>query len=314
MSAKKKEAVQEPQIKFADAVKNVAETKGLDTETVATALKEAIEKSYIRSLGGGDDARVEFEIDPETGAYSICQIKTVRDEDDITDDYLEISTEEANEKYRKKGAPKYKPGDDCRIYADNESLSKVFVTAVKNNLRQKLGDAERMALYEQWKDHIGEMVTGTVEKSDDHGTTISIGRTTVELGRRQMIGDERFSVGEPIKVYIQEVKPVNQEGKPQRGPMIEVTRSSEGFLKRLFEEEIREIYEGIVIIKGIAREAGVRSLHRPGREQDPEDRLPARERLRPREREDRHHRLERQPGPLHRREPPPGPGGGGRHP
>src|SRR5574344_2621176 len=75
-----------------------------------------------------------------------------------------------------------------------------------------------------------------------------------------MIGDEYFKVGDPIKVYIQEVKSaVPEEGKAPRGPQIEVTRSSEGFLKRLFEEEIHEIYDGTVIIKGIAREAGVRS-------------------------------------------------------
>jgi N utilization substance protein A len=88
---------------------------------------------------------------------------------------------------------------------------------------------------------------------------VNIGRTSVELTRREMIGDEYFKVGDPIKVYIQEVKEASQEVKGPRGPQIEVTRSSEGFLKRLFEEEIHEIYDGTVVIKGIAREAGVRS-------------------------------------------------------
>jgi len=103
------------------------------------------------------------------------------------------------------------------------------------------------------------MVTGTVEKADDRSVSVNIGRTMVELTRREMIGDEFFKVGEPIKVYIQEVKEAEQEGKPSHGPQIEVTRSSEGFLKRLFEEEIHEIYDGTVVIKGIAREAGVRT-------------------------------------------------------
>jgi N utilization substance protein A len=131
--------------------------------------------------------------------------------------------------------------------------------AVKTILRQKIAEAERVALYDVYKDHIGEMITGTVEKADDRSVTVNIGRTMVELGRREMIGDEYFKVGDPIKVYIQEVKEAQQEGKPSHGPQIEVTRSSEGFLKRLFEEEIHEIYDGTVLIKGIARDAGVRS-------------------------------------------------------
>ena len=113
-----------------------------------------------------------------------------------------------------------------------------YAMAVKSNLRIKIAEAERVALYDVYKDHIGEMVTGTVEKADDRSVSVNIGRTSVELTRREMIGDEYFKVGDPIKVYIQEVKDVSQESKGPRGPQIEVTRSSEGFLKRLFEEEI----------------------------------------------------------------------------
>jgi N utilization substance protein A len=105
-------------------------------------------------------------------------------------------------------------------------------------LRQNLATAERTALYDIYKDHIGEMVTGTVEKADDRSVSVNIGRTTVELGRREMIGDEYFKVGDPIKVYIQEVKSaVPEEGKAPRGPQIEVTRSSEGFLKRFSKKK-----------------------------------------------------------------------------
>ena len=127
--------------------------------------------------------------------------------------------------------------------------------AARNNLRQNLATAERSALYDIYKDHIGEMVTGTVEKADDRSVSVNIGRTTVELGRREMIGDEYFKVGDPIKVYIQEVKSaVPEEGKAPRGPQIEVTRSSEGFLKRLFEEEIHGLEVlfgfGVAFIEG----------------------------------------------------------------
>ncbi len=139
-------------------------------------------------------------------------------------------------------------------------MTKLFAKNVAQNLTGILRQAERLALYDIYKDHIGEMITGTVERCDDRSCFINLGRAkNVELSRRDMIGDEFFKPGEPIKVYIQEVKSVNQDGKASKGPQIEVTRSSEGFLKRLFEEEIHEIFEGTVVIKGIAREAGNRS-------------------------------------------------------
>ena len=240
---------------FFSAVNELAESKGISKEAVIESLKDSLQKAYIKYLGGGDDAVVTVTIDEEKGDISVAQIKKVVDE--VQDDYLEVSVEDANAGLKK---AKYKAGDDFAIPCSVDEFSKMAAMAVRNLLRQNLATAERTALYDIYKDHIGEMVTGTVEKADDRSVSVNIGRTTVELGRREMIGDEYFKVGDPIKVYIQEVKSaVPEEGKAPRGPQIEVTRSSEGFLKRLFEEEIHEIYDGTVIIKGIAREAGIRS-------------------------------------------------------
>ncbi|MCI2111207.1 MAG: transcription termination factor NusA [Bacilli bacterium] len=243
---------------FASAIHEIAESKGLTDEAVVNALKDALQKAYLhylaQGLAIGDDAVVTVDIDMAKGEIVLAQVKKVVDE--VQDDYLEVSVEDANKGLKKK---KYKAGDDFPIPCPAEELSKMTAQAVKTILRQKIAEAERVALYDVYKDHIGEMITGTVEKADDRSVTVNIGRTMVELGRREMIGDEYFKVGDPIKVYIQEVKEAQQEGKPSHGPQIEVTRSSEGFLKRLFEEEIHEIYDGTVLIKGIAREAGVRS-------------------------------------------------------
>ncbi|MCI1244877.1 MAG: transcription termination factor NusA [Bacilli bacterium] len=243
---------------FASAIHEIAESKGLTDEAVVNALKDALQKAYLhylaQGLAIGDDAVVTVDIDMSKGEIVLAQVKKVVDE--VQDDYLEISVADANKGLKKK---KYKAGDDFPIPCPAEELSKMTAQAVKTILRQKIAEAERVALYDVYKDHIGEMITGTVEKADDRSVTVNIGRTMVELGRREMIGDEYFKVGDPIKVYIQEVKEAQQEGKPSHGPQIEVTRSSEGFLKRLFEEEIHEIYDGTVLIKGIAREAGVRS-------------------------------------------------------
>lgn len=247
---------------FLEAQEEVSKAKGISDEEVLTAFTEAVKSAYIRYLGGGvkdmPDPIVNCQIDVEDKKEPIklSQVKTVRDE--VEDDMLEIETEEANEGLDE---PKYKDGDEYVIPADPDELTKVFTIAVKSSFRQKLAEAERSALYEIYKDHIGEMMTGTVERADDRSVSVNIGRTTVELSRHELIGDEFFRVGDPIKVYIQKVESAAapEPGKKPRGPQIEATRSSEGFLKRLFEEEIHEIYDGTVVIKAVARKAGVRS-------------------------------------------------------
>ena len=238
------------------AVKEIAANKGLTEEAVIEALESAITKAYIKVLGGGDDAIVSCKVDPHTGEIALAQIKKVVEE--VEDDYLEIELEEANAGLKK---AKYKVGDDYAIPADVSDLSKAAAMGVKNNLRAALAEAERGELYKVYKDHIGEMLTGTVESATDRSVVLSINRTTVELGRRELIGDEFFKVGDQVKVYIQEVAAPAElkEGQKKRGPQIMATRASEGFLKRLFEEEIHEIYDGTVLIKGIARAAGVRA-------------------------------------------------------
>lgn len=247
---------------FLEAQEEVSKAKGISDEEVLSAFTEAVKSAYIRYLGGGvkdmPDPVVNCQIDVEDKKEPIklSQVKIVRDE--VEDDMLEIETEEANEGLDE---PKYKDGDEYVIPADPDELTKVFTIAVKSSFRQKLAEAERNALYEIYKDRIGEMMTGTVKRADDRSVSVDIGRTTVELSRHELIGDEFFRVDDPIKVYIQKVESAAapEPGKKPRGPQIEATRSSEGFLKRLFEEEIHEIYDGTVVIKAVARKAGVRS-------------------------------------------------------
>lgn len=150
-------------------------------------------------------------------------------------------------------------GGKYPMYCDIESLSKMIVRMVGSGFRQAIAEAEREALYDVYKDHIGEMETGIVDKADERTVVVRLRHGVTEMSRRELIGEETFKPGEQIKVYIEEVRPVNEPGKPQRGPQVQATRASEGFLRRLFEEEIREVYDGTVLIKAIAREAGVRS-------------------------------------------------------
>ncbi|MBQ7242782.1 MAG: hypothetical protein IJS52_01040 [Bacilli bacterium] len=160
--------------KFIDAVTELSETKGLTREAIIYALEEALKRAYVKYLGGGDDAVVTCTIDEKEGKIELAQIKKVVEE--VEDDYLEISLEDANEGKKK---AKYQVGDDYAIVCPIEDLSKVTAMAVKNNLRQRLAEAERSMLYDIYKDHIGEMMTGIVEKADERSVTVRIDRTSI---------------------------------------------------------------------------------------------------------------------------------------
>ncbi len=269
---------------FKNAITELSVAKGVDEETIFVALKDALEKAFLKSLDGGEDAKVYVDIDLDNGFITLAQLKAVVE--DVTDDYLEITKDDAEEENEvkiediedelsgltkkdkekkhdleillskvKEAGEHITLGEYYPIYASLSDMTKTFMKAVMSLLHGRIVEAERGLLYEYYKDHIGELITGTVEKCDDKGCLIDVGRTKVELSKREMIGDEMFRAGDPIRVYIQEVKK-KDDGK---GAQVELTRSSAGFLKRLFEEEIHEIFDGTVLIKGVAREAGIKS-------------------------------------------------------
>ena len=234
---------------FLEGLNELEASKGISKEVIIAALKEAMTKGYKKQIGATEeDDCVRVTIDAETGNIDMCQVKKVVKE--VEDDFLEISVEDAN---ALKDGKKYKAGDELIIPSSPEELTKAIAMSVKSILKQKLAEAEKDVLYENFKDKIGTMITGKVEKADERGLTINIGRTSVFLPHKQMIGDEKFNVGESIKLF------VNSVDSGTKGAHIVVTRSGEGFLKCLFTEEISEVYNGTIVIKGIAREAGERS-------------------------------------------------------
>ena len=234
---------------FLEGLNELEATKGISKEVIIAASKEAMTKGYKKQIGATEeDDCVRVTIDAETGNIDMCQVKKVVKE--VEDDFLEISVEDAN---ALKDGKKYKAGDELIIPSSPEELTKAIAMSVKSILKQKLAEAEKDVLFENFKDKIGTMITGKVEKADERGLTINIGRTSVFLPHKQMIGDEKFNVGESIKLF------VNSVDSGTKGAHIVVTRSGEGFLKCLFTEEISEVYNGTIVIKGIAREAGERS-------------------------------------------------------
>ncbi|MCQ2087637.1 MAG: transcription termination factor NusA [Bacilli bacterium] len=232
---------------FNAALEEIEVSKGITRDTVLAALEEALIKGYRKQLGG-DDADVRVNIDAEKGIIEMWQVKVVKE--DVQDDFLEISVEDANEGKKK---PQYKDGDEYFIEASIDDLRKATAMSIKSIMHQKFAEAEKNILYEAFKDKIGTIITGKVEKVDEKGVTVNLVRTSVYLPHNQLIGEEKFNVGDQIKVYIHNVD------SGTKGAKIVVSRSNEGFLRCILNEEVSDIYNGTVIVKGIAREAGERS-------------------------------------------------------
>lgn len=239
--------------KFLEALEEIAEAKAISKESIIEALKEALKKALEKQICDGyivEGVDVRVSITEQPAEIKMEYVRKIVEE--VEDDILEISLEDANK--GKKGK-KYVVGDEYVVETSPDDMARLTALTVKSVLRQKLAEAEKMSLYEVYKDKIGEMITGVVEKCDDRGAVVNIGRSSLYLTRRDLIGEEMLESGAPVRLYVSDVTG-SEAGK---SPMVRVSRADPGFLRRLFEEEVREIYDGTVIIKNLAREAGIRS-------------------------------------------------------
>ena len=229
---------------FLSAFEDIEKDSGIPQAVTINALKEAFEAIFKKK--NYEDTRVEVNIDIEKGDIAIYVIKKVVE--DVEDDALEIGLDEALEIN-----PDAKIGEDCKIKNEIEDFTKADALKFKSIFKQKIKEAEKAAIYAAYSDKAGELITGTVEKVEPRYTIINIGKTSVNLSNQHKIGDETFNVGQTVKVYLSQVN------SSTGGPLIQVSRADVGFLKRLFEEEISEIYDGTVTIKSVSRKAGERS-------------------------------------------------------
>lgn len=239
--------------KFLEALEEIAEAKGISKEAIIEALRESLKKALEKQVCDGyivEGVDVRVTITEQPAEIKMEYVRKVVEE--VEDDILEISLEDANK--GKKGK-KYVVGDEYVVETSPDDMARLTALTVKSVLRQKLAEAEKVSLYEVYKDKIGEMITGVVEKCDDRGAVVNVGRSSLYLTRKDLIGEEMLESGAPVRLYVSNVTGA-ESGK---SPMVRVSRADPGFLRRLFEEEVREIYDGTVIIKNLAREAGIRS-------------------------------------------------------
>lgn len=228
-------------------IEQISREKGVERSVVIDAVLAAVLSAARKRFGTIDN--VNARLDEATGAITLFSSKTVRDEDDIVDDSLEISLEEAHDI-----CPEATLGDLIEIQHDIDDFGRIAAQTAKQVIIQKVREAERDMVYRDFKDRQGELVNGLVARIEREGSLIvDLGKTEGLLPRREQSFREAFKRSDRIRAYITEVK------RASSGPQVILSRTHPGFLMRLFEMEVPEIYEGIVEIKGAVRDSSGRA-------------------------------------------------------
>jgi len=232
--------------KFVKALKELEGDKNIPSEIVLDSLKQALVQAYQQKIENAKDSMVRVEIDPKKGTIRMFAQKNIVEE--VEDDYLEVSLEDA-----KVYNPDYKVGDIFETEVNVDDYNRMAALYVKQILRQKLREAEKQIIFDEYIKHKDDIIVGTVERVEPNFCLINLGKANALMPASNRIPNENYQIGQLIKVYVLDVD------KKAQGAQVIVSRTDVGFLKRLFEQEIIEIYDGTVEIRSIAREPGERA-------------------------------------------------------
>jgi N utilization substance protein A len=204
-----------------EALRQIEREKGIQAETLINAIEAALLSAYHKNYGTTHEARVEM--DRETGAIRV----------------FSISTDEKGETVEEEVTP--------------ENFGRIAAQTAKQVILQRIREAERDMMFEEYHEKVGDVVTGIVQQSDQRYTLVDLGKVEALLPTSEQIQGEKYEHGDRIKTYIVEVRKTN------KGPQILVSRTHPGLIKRLFELEVPEIEDKYVEIKAVSREPGYRS-------------------------------------------------------
>lgn len=235
------------------ALQSFEEAKGLSVEIVCSALEEALVNAYQKSVSdeiytsSDERALARASVNPITGEIKLFNQKRVVEE--VEDDFFEISLEDARET-----CPDIQVGDLFEIPVSIDNFVRATAMHVKTVLKQKVREAEKEAIYNEYIDKKDEIIVGVIEKVQEKFILINLGRVVAIMPSNQWMMGETYRIGDSINVYVVDVVKDNKKGSP-----VLVSRNHPNFLRRIMEKEITEIYDGTVEIRSIAREAGDRS-------------------------------------------------------
>lgn len=231
-----------------EAIKGLVKAKKVDEKIVFDALEMVLLTAYKKE--SGSNAKTSVTLNRETGDYHIYEEKTVVEE---IDPLAENAINEITVADAKKIDKTYEAGDMLRIEVTPKNFGRVAAQTAKQVMIQKLREAERGSIYDEFSGREGDVITGTVKWSESRTIFVDLGRVEGILPFAEQIEGEEFHPNDKIKCYVLEVR------KTTKGPEIILSRTHPGLLKRLFELEVPEIYSGTVEIKSVVREAGSRS-------------------------------------------------------
>lgn len=227
-----------------DAINYLEKEKGIDKEILLEALEAALISAYKKNFQSANNVVVKF--DEEKGAMEIHAHKTVVEE--VENEQEEISLEEARELNLN-----YDIDDVVEIEVTPKNFGRIAAQAAKQVVTQRVREAERGVIFSEYVDREEDVMTGIIQRVDPNFVYVDLGKIEAKLAKMEQIATEEYRVHDRIKVFVTKVENTN------KGPQIYISRSHPGLLKRLFEMEVPEIYDGVVEVKSISREAGDRS-------------------------------------------------------
>jgi N utilization substance protein A len=242
---------------FIDALHEIESTKGISKDVLLEAIEAALISSYKRNFNTAQNVRVD--INNLTGLIRVYARKAVTEE--VLDPRLEISIEAARDIN-----PNFQLTDIVEIEVTPRDFGRIAAQTAKQVVTQRIREAERGLIYTAFIEKEDDIVTGIVQRQDTRNIYVDLGKVEAVLPLNELMPTEKFKHGDRIKAYITKVE------NTTKGPQIFLSRTHPGLLKRLFELEVPEIFDGVVEIRSVAREAGFRSkiaVHSRNLEVDP---------------------------------------------
>jgi N utilization substance protein A len=225
-------------------IEQIGREKGIEPEVLFEALESALLSASRKNLGAADNIRMQ--IDRKTGAVKVYGRKTVVEE--VADPKIELSLAEA-----KALNAEAEIGDELEQELPPQEFGRIAAQTAKQVILQRVRDAERDRIYAEFAGREGQILRGVVHRIEKRNVIVEIGKGEAILPDREQIPGERYNPGDRLRAYVLEVR------RTAKGPQITLSRTHPGYLVRLFETEIPEIQEGIVLVKAAAREAGERA-------------------------------------------------------
>ncbi|HJQ75206.1 MAG TPA: transcription termination factor NusA [Gaiellaceae bacterium] len=226
-------------------IEQVSKEKGIDRQIIVKALEEAMLSAAKKTFG--HEKNIEAKFNTDLGEVELFEIKTVVDVVEDADNHVTLA------EARAKIDPEAEVGDELLAKLPPEKFGRIAAQAAKQNIIQRVRDAERDIIYNEFKGRKGELFSGIVQRFEKKNIIVNLGRTDAILPEKEQIPRERYRQGDRIRAFIVDVE------LSAKGPQIVLSRTHPGLLIELFRQEVPEIYEGIVEVKGAAREPGGRA-------------------------------------------------------